>query len=103
VQEHGNAWLIGVDNDWTVSSPEFADILLSSIEKRFDASVLQAAQSILEGTFSGGMHRGTLATGEVGIAPFHRQDGLVSAKVKTDLEQIKADIIAGKIETRPQE
>lgn len=101
VQEHGNAWLIGVDNDWTVSSPEFADILLTSIEKRFDASVLQAAQSILEGTFTGGMHRGTLATGEVGISPFHELDELVAARVKADLEQIQADIIAGKIKTRP--
>jgi len=44
---------------------------------------------------------GTLKNGAVGISPFHNLDALVSAKVKADLEQIVADIIAGKIKTRP--
>jgi basic membrane protein A and related proteins len=44
---------------------------------------------------------GTLETGEVGIAPFHQFDLLISAKVKAELEQIKADIISGKIRTKP--
>jgi hypothetical protein len=43
----------------------------------------------------------TLENGEVGISPFHNLDALVSAKVKADLEQIVADIRAGKIKTRP--
>ena len=29
VQTHGNAYLIGVDTDWTVTSPEYADIVLT--------------------------------------------------------------------------
>lgn len=100
VQEHGNAWLIGVDTDWTITWPEFSDILLTSIEKRFDASVVQAAEALAEEQFSGGIHTGGLATGEVGISPFHALEALVSDQVKTDLKQIEADIIAGKIRTR---
>jgi hypothetical protein len=42
-----------------------------------------------------------LETGEVGISPFHGLDALVSDKVKADLERIIADIITGKIQTKP--
>ena len=101
VQEHGNAWLIGVDTDWSVTFPEFADIILTSIEKRFDVSIVQAAKAITEKQFSGGIHSGTLETGEVGISPFHHLDVLVPDRVKTDLEKIIADILAGTIKTRP--
>jgi len=101
IREHGDAWFIGVDTDWALTAPELAEIVLTSIEKRFDISVVHASQSIMERTFTGGIHTGTLATGEVGLAPFHNLDGLISAIVKADLEQIKADIGAGKIRTRP--
>jgi WD40 repeat protein/basic membrane lipoprotein Med (substrate-binding protein (PBP1-ABC) superfamily) len=98
---HGKVLFVGVDTDWTLTAPEFSEIVLTSIEKRFDASVIQAAKSFVEGTFSGGIHTGSLATGEVGISPFHALDGLVPDQVKADLEHIKADIISGKIKTRP--
>jgi|GEM_PF-94814 len=101
VQEHGQAWFIGVDTDWTVTNPEFSDIVLTSIEKRFDVSVVEAARAIVDGTFTGGVHVGTLETGEVGITSFLNLDSLLSAKIQTELEQIAADIISGKIKTKP--
>ena len=101
MQAHGNAWLIGVDNDWAVTFPEFADIVLTSIEKRFDVSVVQASKAIVGETFTGGIHIGTLETGEVGLSPFHNLEALISERVKTDLEKIVADIIVGKIQTKP--
>ena len=81
---------------------EFADIFLTSIEKRFDISVRVAADAIADGSFRGGLHMGTLETGEVGLSPFYGLDALVSDKVKADLERILADNIAGKIQTRPR-
>lgn len=101
VQEHGSAWLIGVDNDWVVTFPEFESIVITSIEKRFDISITLASKAIAEGMFTGGIHIGTLETGEVRLAPFHRLEALISDKVKADLEQIMAGIIAGTIKTRP--
>jgi len=101
VQELGNAYLIGVDSDWAETYPEYADIMLTSIEKRLDVSVVFTVQSIVDGTFTGGTHIGTLETGEVGLAPFYKFDSLISNEVKADLEQIKQDIIAGKIKTKP--
>ncbi len=93
--------MIGVDNDWALSSPDLREVILTSIEKRYAASVTQAAQAIANGSFSGGIHTGTLASGEVGISPFYELDWLISDQVKADLERIKEDIIAGKIKTKP--
>jgi basic membrane protein A len=101
VKTHGNALIIGVDTDWAVTDPEYADIILTSIIKNYDVSVVQTVRAIVEGTFTGGIHIGTLETGEVGLAPFHELDSLISAKIKADLEQIKEDIIAGVIKTKP--
>lgn len=100
-QSHGNAYIIGVDNDWAVAEPIYADIILTSVMKNLDVSVVQAVRAIEEGIFTGGIHVGTLETGEVGLAPFHEFDSLISDEVKADLEQLKKDIIAGKIKTKP--
>jgi basic membrane protein A len=101
VQNHGNAYIIGVDTDWTVTNPEYKNIILTSITKNYDVSVMLAIQAIERNTFSGGTHVGTLETGEVGLAPFHELDSLVPDNVKADLEQIRKDIIAGNIKTKP--
>ena len=101
VKSNGNAYIIGVDTDWAVSEPTYTDIILTSVMKNLDVSVVQAVRSIENNTFTGGVHIGTLETGEVGLAPFHELDPLISAQVKADLEQIMNDIIAGKIKTKP--
>jgi basic membrane protein A len=101
VHERGGAYLIGVDVDWTLAYPEYADIVLTSILKRLDVSVERAVESVVEGAFTGGPHLGTLETAEVGLAPFYELEALVPAQVKADLEQIRLDIIAGRIQTRP--
>ena len=101
IRERDDVYLIGVDNDWTLTFPEYAAIILTSVEKRFDVSVVKVANAISSGAFSGNLHIGTLETGEVGLASFHNLDVLVPAHVKSDLEQIKTAIIAGEIQTRP--
>ena len=101
VKSHGNAYIIGVDTDWAVTEGEFTNIVLTSILKNYDASVVQAVKAVEENTFTGGVQVGTLETGEVGLAPFHQFDSLISAKIKMELEQIRMDIIAGKIKTKP--
>jgi WD40 repeat protein len=100
VKEHRNAYLIGVDTDWAVLYPEYANIVLTSVEKRVDMSVVSAVKAIRDGTFYGGKHNGTLENGGVDIAPFHNLEGLITPRVKADLEQIKKDIISGKIKTK---
>jgi basic membrane protein A len=93
--------MIGVDYDWAVTDPADAPVVLTSIEKRFDVTLLHAVRDISDGSFTGGTHIGTLANGEVGLAPFHKFDAAVSPQLKADLAQIQSDIIAGKIATKP--
>jgi basic membrane protein A and related proteins len=69
--------------------------------ENLDVTVVQTVKAIEDGRFTGGIHLGTLETGEVGLAPFHQFASLISNEVKVELEQIKADIIAGKIKTKP--
>jgi WD40 repeat protein/basic membrane lipoprotein Med (substrate-binding protein (PBP1-ABC) superfamily) len=102
-RDHGGIYLIGVDTDWTLTYPENADITLTSIEKRVDVSVIETIRAIQEGRFTGGLHTGTLENGGVSISPFHQLEGRVPAKVKADLQSIKAGIIAGEIKTKPGE
>ncbi len=101
LKERGNAYVIGVDSDWFLTSPDYADIVLTSVLKNMDVTVLDAVKQVKEGTFKGGVTVGTLSNGGVGLAPFHSMESMVSAELKAELEQVKADIIAGKIKTRP--
>jgi basic membrane protein A len=84
-----------------VTFPEYEDIILPSIEKSLNVSVMSAIEAIVENTFIGGSHIEILGSGEVGIAPFHNLASLIPAKVKSDLEQLQKDVIAGKIKTKP--
>jgi basic membrane protein A len=100
-QEHESIYIVGVDTDWTVSTPEYADIIFTSILKNMDVAVFNTIQDVLNGTFQGGLYIGTLENDGIDLAPFHQLDHLVSDEVKSELEQIKADIIAGNIQTQP--
>ena len=97
IKERGNAYLIGVDSDWALTSPEYADITLTSVMKLMDATTMQVIQSVVDGTFVGGDVVGTLANNGVALAPFHELESLVPAELAAEIEQLKADIIAGTI------
>jgi len=97
IKERGNAYLIGVDSDWALTSPEYADITLTSVMKLMDATTMQVIQSVIDGTFVGGDVVGTLANNGVALAPFHELESMVSAELAAEIEQLKADIIAGTI------
>jgi len=101
VKERGNAYVIGVDSDWFLTSPDYADVLLTSVLKNMDITTLQSIEAVLDGSFKGGTVTGTLENGGVGLAPFHNLESVVPADLKTELETVKADILAGNVKTRP--
>jgi len=100
IKERGNAYLIGVDSDWFLTSPEYADITLTSVMKMMDATTLQVIKSVIDGTFTGGNVVGTLANKGVALAPLHNFESMVPAELKAEIEQLKADIIAGKLSVK---
>ena len=96
---HSSVYVIGADNDWVVARPEYAGVILTSVEKRLDISIFLAAAAIGSDTFRGGSHVGTLAS-EVSLAPFHNLDWMVSDALRAELEQVKAGILTGRIDTQ---
>ncbi|HUN21853.1 MAG TPA: BMP family ABC transporter substrate-binding protein [Anaerolineales bacterium] len=100
VQERGDAWIIGVDVDWTVSAPEFADIVLTSILKRIDNGVYAVTEEAAGGAFEGGVYVGNLENEGVGVSDVAKAAGI---DVSADLEEIKAGIIDGSILTSPSD
>ena len=101
VTDSGRGSIIGVDSDWFLTSPDYSSIILTSVLKNMDVTVMDAVKQVIDGTFKGGTTVGTLANGGVGIAPFHDLDGQVPAELKAELEQVKADILSGAVKTRP--
>ncbi len=92
-QQTGKCKIVGVDTDWTVSSPDYAPIILTSVIKKINVAVFQTIKTAQAGSFKGGTYVSTLANGGVDIAPVAG----ASATLTAELAQIKADIISGKI------
>ncbi|MFU8771799.1 MAG: BMP family ABC transporter substrate-binding protein [Anaerolineales bacterium] len=93
-------WMIGVDEDWAANNPRYAPITLTSVIKYLDKPVWWAMQAVGDGSFTGGLHLAHLENGGVGLAPYYELDALIPEQVKAELEQIKGEIIAGKLQTQ---
>jgi basic membrane protein A len=100
-KERGNVYIIGVDNDWYNTAPEYKDIVLTSVLKLMDVTTYNAILAAADGSFKGGVTVGTLENGGVGLAPFHDLDSMVPAEVKSELETVKQGIIDGSISVKP--
>ena len=94
---NGKVNAIWVDTDGCVSAAEYCPVLMSSVEKGMDVAVKDAVLSVVDNKFDNTQFTGTLQNGGTAIAPFHDFDSKVPADVKSELDQIKADIISGKI------
>ena len=89
--------LIWVDSDGFLTAPDYKDIMLSSVMKQMGDAVEAVVKEDKDGKFSNEPYVGTLANNGVQLAPFHDLDSAVPAEVKSELEQIKKDIIDGKL------
>jgi basic membrane protein A len=92
-----NKWAIGVDSDQYLTLPEYGKAILTSSEKVIDVAVLETIKKNAGGDMGGENFIGTLANGGVRLAPFHDLDSQVSAELKAEVDQLKADIASGAI------
>ena len=72
-----------------------AAVTLTSVLKFMDNSTFAVIQSVLDGTFTGGTFVANIANNGVGLAT---PNAIVPAELIAELETIKADVIAGKVE-----
>jgi basic membrane protein A len=93
----GGYKVIWVDQDGCISAQQYCPVFLSTVAKNISDAVKAAALAASAGTLTGGGSIGTLANDGVQLAPFHDFDSQVPAALKSEIEQLKADIISGKI------
>jgi len=84
----GKCLVIGVDDDWYVSAPEYKSVELTSVQKRMDVVVYNVIKSSQFGTPLTGTYIGTLANGGVDLAPFHDFESIVPTNLKAELDTI---------------
>ncbi len=92
--------IIGVDSDQYESDTANAGVYLTSVLKNMDVTTFNAIQSVVDGTFEGGVTVGTLENGGVGLAPFHDLEAAVPAELAAQLDTIKAGIIDGSVSVK---
>jgi basic membrane protein A and related proteins len=93
----GQLSVIWVDTDGCQSVAQYCKYFLTSVTKNLSGSVQEYAAKAVSGTFPSGNYVGTLDNNGTGLAPFHDFDSKVPSDLKSQLDQVKADIISGTI------
>ena len=88
------AYVIGVDSNQNGQKPGF---VLTSMVKGVNAAVFDAIQRVQNKTFKGGIYSFGLAEGGVGYVYDDRNKNLIPDSVHTRVEQLRQEIIAGRI------
>ena len=94
-----NGVMIGVDKNIAVTSPEYADKMLTSVEKRMTTAVFDIIKGIAidKVDFSGDAYVGTLANGGTALSDSDK----ISSELKAKLDELSAGIQDGSIKVRP--
>jgi basic membrane protein A and related proteins len=93
----GKVNAIWVDTDGCVSAASYCPQIITSVFKGMDVAVQDVITKAKDGKFDPEPYVGTLENGGTGLTPFHDWDSKVPAGVKSQLDQLKSDIISGKI------
>lgn len=88
---------LGVDVDWTETVPQYKSLMLTSILKKIDVSVLGAIERGVADTAAAPVFVSTLANGGVALGPFHDYEDQITAETKTEIADLQAAIIAGTV------
>jgi basic membrane protein A len=100
IKEAGdNAVMVGVDKDIALTSPEYADYIITSAEKRMGAATFDIIEDYaVNGNFTGDYYMGDLANEGTDISPFYAFDDKIDQSIKDRLAELKAGIIDGSVD-----
>ena len=96
VAGEAGALCVGVDQDQWFTVPEAHPCLVTSAMKLIDVGVAELIAQAYDGTMEGGNY-----FGEVGLAPFHDFDGVVTGEMKDTLAEVMAGLADGSINPMP--
>ncbi len=91
------AYIIGVDSDLAAREQQYKDIIMTSVTKSMDLSVVEAIKQSKDGSFKGGTYTGTLANNGVGLASFGEFEKNLPEGTVQEIESLRQEIIDGKI------
>lgn len=90
---------LGVDKDIALTSPQYADIVLTSVEKRMGDAAFDIVKALVDGEeFDNEQYTGTLANRGTVLSPFYDFDSKIPQEVKDRLAELEAGIIDGSID-----
>ncbi len=95
--EHDGVSVIWVDSDGfeQPANAEFKSLILTSVMKGIANAVFDTIEASVNGEFTSEPYVGTLENGGVSLAPFHDFEDQVPDELKSEIEDLKAQIIAG--------
>ncbi len=96
VAGEAGALCVGVDQDQWFTVPEAHPCLVTSAMKLINIGVAHLIAEAYAGTMEGGNY-----FGEVGLAPFHDFDGVVTSEMRSTLEEVMAGLADGSINPMP--
>jgi basic membrane protein A and related proteins len=100
----GGTLLIGVDFDQFFQAPQFADLWLTSVRKRYDIAVKNVVRLVANGTFEGGgTFQGNVGNASVDLAPFHDLEDRVPGDLRVRLAELTGGIADGSISVDPRD
>ncbi|HEX6988949.1 MAG TPA: BMP family ABC transporter substrate-binding protein [Bacillota bacterium] len=88
---------IGVDADQSLTAPDYADVILTSMMKRVDVAVYDVIKSVVDGNYQGGFREYGLAQDGVGYAVNDHNRAMIE-DIIDQLDELKQQIIDGEIE-----
>lgn len=94
-----DAVVFGVDQDIALTQPQYADYILTSVEKRMTQAVYDNIETLVNGEeFSTEAYFGTLENDGTALSEFREFDDEIPDELKERLAEINDEIIAGEIE-----
>jgi len=99
LKERGTGLMIGVDTDWSIFYTDYQQFVLASALKKMDKYIVETVGMMKDGTFKGETWTANLENDGVGLAIGAAFKDKVSAEMVKELDALKADIIAKKLET----
>lgn len=97
MKQRGGVLAVGADADQGLADTASGDVYLTTIMKNLGVAIVEAAHAVNDGTFTGGTYVAHLADGGLSLAPYHGNADKVSVELAAELEQVKQDIMDGKI------
>lgn len=94
---NGQANVIWVDTDGCESASQYCKYFITSVTKNLAGAVETYTNAADTGKFPTGSYIGTLQNNGTGLAPYHDFASKVPSSLQSQLAQVKAGIISGKI------